>query len=150
MGGSYIYDDCAAAELAIDTSSHVQETAVVLNVVSAGEIFLAAHKAHTTFVEAIIEKVSNYGEIKEKAGGGGFAPATGHVCVAQASDKTWYRAVAVESAGEDKMALFFADFGFMVSALRTVVVFALITIHTFSSSFRRTSHEARSSLPSPR
>ena len=56
VGGSYIYDDCAAAELAIDTSSHVQETAVVLNVVSAGEIFLAAHKAHTTFVETIIEK----------------------------------------------------------------------------------------------
>ena len=56
VGGSYIYDECAAAELAFDASSHVQETAVVLNVVSAGEIFLAAHKAHTTFVETIIEK----------------------------------------------------------------------------------------------
>ena len=67
-------------------------------------------------------QVSNYGEIREAAGGGGFAPAGGHVCVAQASDKTWYRAVAVEAAADDKMALFFADFGFMVSALLAVVL----------------------------
>ena len=114
LGGSYNFDDCAVAELAVDASA--EQSCIVLNVESAAEIYLAAHKAHTTLVEAIIEKATNYGTIREKAAG--FAPLSGQVCVAKASDETWYRAVAVDAAPDGKMALFFADFGFMEEVAR--------------------------------
>ena len=115
IGGAYIYEECAVAELAVDSST-AELPAVVLNVESASEIYLAAHKAHTTLVETIIEKVSNYGTIKEKDAG--FAPPSGQVCVAKASDETWYRAVAVDVTTDDKMMVFFADFGFMEDVSR--------------------------------
>ena len=58
----------------------------------------------------------NYGTIREKDAG--FAPPSGQVCVAKASDETWYRAVAVDAVADDKVALFFADFGFMEEVSR--------------------------------
>ena len=58
IGGSFNFDDCAVAELAVDPNA--EQTCVVLNVESAAEIYLAPHKAHTTLVETIIEKVFNY------------------------------------------------------------------------------------------
>ena len=114
LGGSYNFDDCAVAELPVDASA--EQSCIVLNVESAAEIYLAAHKAHTTLVEAIIEKATNYGTIREE--GAGFAPLSGQVCVAKASDETWYRAVAIDATPDGKMALFFADFGFMEEVAR--------------------------------
>lgn len=93
----------------------------MLNVESAAEIYLAAHKAHTTLVEKIIEKVSNYGTLKAKDAG--FAPPSGQVCVAKSSaDDTWYRAAAVDATTDDKVTLFFADFGFMEDVSRSNIL----------------------------
>ena len=57
-------------------------------------------------------------ESPPREGSAGFAPLSGQVCVAKASDETWYRAAAVDAADDGKVALFFVDFGFMEDVAR--------------------------------
>ena len=110
LAGEVSYDKAHVAELKVDPEKSQQ--ALNLHVESPTALFLTTPSQFDGWA-ILNEKIAAYVEMEAKSSAG-FSPIMGHVCLAKASDDSWYRGVSVGQEENGKSLIFFPDFGFRV------------------------------------
>lgn len=113
-GGDFAYNKCHVAEFAAAMPDVIQK-ARVLHVESPQGIFLAP-EAQLSCIQGLEEMIQSTVLFMQSRPCMLYSPPSGRVCLAKASDKSWYRGVCIEHEGDDSLRIFFPDYGFMVSS----------------------------------